>query len=208
VQDVIDLRTNDLQLAQPYQLRLFGIGCKERYCPLWPQTAQAPMAMCDERSIDLRSDTTVFLNHRGTRLTRFGVRYIPAKHIDRVRASRHEPRAEATAPPQHAPQRIPEHQRPRGCAGATAYGVAKSHTTVHPSLGARTGGFQYPSELRVSPGIIRTRFQVYLTSEQVEDNTRNRLPLRREGRPGDVAAALAALAKMISSRAPKSRWTA
>jgi integrase/recombinase XerD len=85
VQEVIDLRANDLQLARPYQLRLFGKGRKERYCPLWPQTAQVLMAMCDERSIDLRSDARVFLNHRGTRLTRFGVRYILAKHIDRVR---------------------------------------------------------------------------------------------------------------------------
>jgi NAD(P)-dependent dehydrogenase (short-subunit alcohol dehydrogenase family) len=47
----------------------------------------------------------------------------------------------------------------------------------------------------VSPGIIRTRFQDYLTSEQVEDNMRNRTPLHREGRPEDVAVALAALAE-------------
>ena len=45
VQEVIDLRANDLQLARPYQLRLFGKGRKERYCPLWPQTAQVLMAM-------------------------------------------------------------------------------------------------------------------------------------------------------------------
>src|ERR1019366_6562733 len=38
-------------------------------------------------------------------------------------------------------------------------------------------------------------FQDYLTSEQVEDNMRNRIPLHREGRPEDVAAALAALAE-------------
>jgi len=85
VQEVIDLRANDLQLTRPYQLRLFGKGRKERYCPLWPQTAQVLMALCDERSIDLRSDARVFLNHRGACLTRFGVRYILAKHIDHVR---------------------------------------------------------------------------------------------------------------------------
>src|ERR1019366_3139249 len=38
-------------------------------------------------------------------------------------------------------------------------------------------------------------FQDYLTSEQVEDNMRNRIPLHGEGRPEDVAAALAALAE-------------
>jgi integrase/recombinase XerD len=85
VQEVIDLRANDLQLMRPYQLRLFGKGRKERYCPLWPQTAQLLLAFCEERQIDLHSDAKVFLNHRGTQLTRFGVRYILAKHVDRAR---------------------------------------------------------------------------------------------------------------------------
>lgn len=47
----------------------------------------------------------------------------------------------------------------------------------------------------VSPGSIRTRFLDNLTSEQVEDNLRNRIPLHREGRPEDVAEALASLAE-------------
>ncbi len=86
VQEVIDLRASDLQLIRPYQLRLFGKGRKERYCPLWPQTAQLLRALCEERQIDLRSETRVFLNHRGAPLTRFGIRYILAKHVERVRS--------------------------------------------------------------------------------------------------------------------------
>jgi site-specific recombinase XerD len=86
VQEVIDIRAHDLQLARPYQVRLFGKGRKERYCPLWPQTARVLASFCEERQIDLRSDATVFLNHRGVTLTRFGVRYILAKHVDRARA--------------------------------------------------------------------------------------------------------------------------
>ena len=39
--------------------------------------------------LDLRSDTRVFLNHRQQPLTRFGVRYILAKHL--VRARRRAP---------------------------------------------------------------------------------------------------------------------
>jgi len=39
----------------------------------------------------------------------------------------------------------------------------------------------------VSPGIIRTPFQDALTSEQIENNIRNRIPLHREGKPEDVA---------------------
>jgi NAD(P)-dependent dehydrogenase (short-subunit alcohol dehydrogenase family) len=39
----------------------------------------------------------------------------------------------------------------------------------------------------VSPGIIRTRFQDYLTHEQVSNNLQNRIPLHREGTTEDVA---------------------
>lgn len=85
MQEVLDLRASDLQLTRPYQLRLFGKGRKERYCPVWAQTAQILRAFCEEQRIDLRSDARVFLNHRGMPLTRFGVRYILAKHVERAR---------------------------------------------------------------------------------------------------------------------------
>src|SRR5437867_7278129 len=39
VQEIADLRACDLQLNKPFQVRLFGKGKKERYCPLWSQTA-------------------------------------------------------------------------------------------------------------------------------------------------------------------------
>ena len=81
----------------------------------------------------------------------------------------------------------------RGCAGAIAYGVAKGAIPQFTrALARELADFNIRVNC-VSPGIIRTRFQDYLTSEQVEDNTRNRIPLHREGRPEDVAAALAAL---------------
>src|ERR1035438_3929472 len=75
-----------LQLDRPYQVRLFGKGRKERFCPLWPQTAQLLLSFCEERQIKSGSDARVFLNHRGSPLTRFGVRYILAKHIDQTRS--------------------------------------------------------------------------------------------------------------------------
>jgi len=86
VQEVIDLRARDLQLTRPYQLRLFGKGRKERFCPLRRQTAHLLRSFCEERQIDLPSETRVFLNHRGAPLTRFGVRYILAKHLEHARA--------------------------------------------------------------------------------------------------------------------------
>src|SRR5450631_2109375 len=79
VQEIVDLRVCDLQLTKPFQLRLFGKGRKERYCPLWPQTAAVLQAFCKERNLDLRAEARVFLNQRGEPLTRFGVRYILAQ---------------------------------------------------------------------------------------------------------------------------------
>ncbi len=47
----------------------------------------------------------------------------------------------------------------------------------------------------VSPGVIRTRFQDYLTEEQVRNNIENRIPLHREGTSADVADAICMLIK-------------
>lgn len=79
VQEIADLRVCDLQLTKPFQLRLFGKGRKERYCPLWPQTAAVLRAFCQQRNLDLRSESRIFLNHRGQPLTRFGIRHILAR---------------------------------------------------------------------------------------------------------------------------------
>ena len=76
VQEVADLRACDLQLTKPFQVRLFGKGRKERYCPLWPQTATVLRSFCKQRNLDLRSEASVFLNHREQPISRFGIRYI------------------------------------------------------------------------------------------------------------------------------------
>jgi NAD(P)-dependent dehydrogenase (short-subunit alcohol dehydrogenase family) len=81
----------------------------------------------------------------------------------------------------------------RGCAGAIAYGVAKGAIPQFTRAMARELADFNIRVNCVSPGIIRTRFQDCLTPEQVENNTRNRIPLHREGRPDEVASALAAL---------------
>ena len=89
VQEILDLRATDLQLTKPYQLRLVGKGRKVRWCPLWPQTAQLLRAWCRDRQLDLRSETPVFVNQRGLPLSRFGVRFILAKHVRH--AAQHQP---------------------------------------------------------------------------------------------------------------------
>lgn len=83
----------------------------------------------------------------------------------------------------------------RGCTGAIAYGVAKGAIPQFTrALARELADFNIRVNC-VSPGIIRTRFQDYLTAAQVEDNTHNRIPLHREGRPEEVASALAELAE-------------
>jgi site-specific recombinase XerD len=78
VQEIANLRARDLQLTKPFQVRLFGKGRKERYCPLWSQTATVLKTFCKHRNMDLESESCVFLNHRGKPITRFGIRCILA----------------------------------------------------------------------------------------------------------------------------------
>jgi len=85
VQEVADLKVRDLQLIRPYQVRLFGKGRKERYCPIWPQTASVLRNLCVVRCVESQPDAHVFVNHRGVALTRFGIRHILQQCMERVR---------------------------------------------------------------------------------------------------------------------------
>ncbi|MDQ3666392.1 MAG: site-specific integrase [Acidobacteriota bacterium] len=85
VQEILDLRACDVQLTKPFQVRLFGKGRKERFCPLWPQTARLLRSFFKERLLEPHSEQHVFLNHRGESLTRFGVRYLLRKYQDRAK---------------------------------------------------------------------------------------------------------------------------
>lgn len=87
VQEVLDLRPCDLQLVKPFQARLLGKGRKERLCPLWPQTAAVLQAFLAERGVDPHARDPLFRNHRGERLTRFGVRYLLLKYCGRARGT-------------------------------------------------------------------------------------------------------------------------
>jgi len=81
----------------------------------------------------------------------------------------------------------------RGCLGAIAYGVVKG---ALPQLARSLARELAEDNIRVntvSPGIIRTSFQEYLSPEQVKNNIENRIPLHREGRPEDVAEVIAML---------------
>lgn len=78
----------------------------------------------------------------------------------------------------------------RGCLGAMAYGVVKGALPQFARTLARELA-EYNIRVNcVSPGIIRTPFQDFLTPEQTENNTKNRIPLHREGKPEHVARAI------------------
>lgn len=82
VQEIVDLRVRDLQLIKPFQVRLFGKGRKERYCPLWPETAAVLRSFCKQRKVDGLPESHLFVNQRGQPLSRFGVRYILSRCCD------------------------------------------------------------------------------------------------------------------------------
>ena len=116
VQEIVDLQAHDLQLTKPFQVRIFGKGRKERFCPLWPQTAHTLRSFCKEQNLDLRSNAKVFLNHRGEGLTRFGVRYILAKYLKRARS--------------HVPSLVKKRLHPHSMRHSAAMALLKSGVDI------------------------------------------------------------------------------
>jgi site-specific recombinase XerD len=87
VQEILDVRPCDLQLTRPLQVRLRGKGRKERFCPLWPQTAEALASLIRESRLDPDATHPLFRSRGGQPLTRFGARYLLRKYVARVQAS-------------------------------------------------------------------------------------------------------------------------
>jgi integrase/recombinase XerD len=83
VQELLDIRPDDLQLDRPLLVRLRGKGRKERTCPLWPETADALRRLLP---VSASPTEPVFRNHCGGRLTRFGVRHILRRYARQAAA--------------------------------------------------------------------------------------------------------------------------
>jgi site-specific recombinase XerD len=83
VQEILNLRQQDLRLEPPYQVRLHGKGNKIRTCPLWPATIQCLRAhlTCSAARASSLSERPLFANRNGGPLTRFGVRYLLRKYV-------------------------------------------------------------------------------------------------------------------------------
>jgi site-specific recombinase XerD len=71
VQEVVDLRVENLSLDSPASVRLHGKGDKWRQCPLWAETAAQLATLLGSRTAD--PSAPVFLANSGRCLTRFGI---------------------------------------------------------------------------------------------------------------------------------------
>lgn len=88
VQEMLDLRFSDVRLDPPYQVRLRGKGGKVRVCPIWAHTAGRLRDLATRLTPHPDSDAPFFANRHGTKLSRFGVRYLLKKHIDACTAAK------------------------------------------------------------------------------------------------------------------------
>jgi len=88
VSEITGVQTDDLRLTSPCSVLLRGKGQKERTCPLWPETANLLQRLVEQRGLPPTQSAPWFLNNRGAWLTRFGVRLILKKHVEKA-AQRH-----------------------------------------------------------------------------------------------------------------------
>ena len=78
VSEALAVRVADLNLAHPAQVRLQGKGGRDRFCPLWRETAMLLQHLPAMR--EGCSGALLFRNQRGEPLTRDGVAYILGKY--------------------------------------------------------------------------------------------------------------------------------
>lgn len=86
IHEIVNLQTKDLRLTSPQSVKFVGKGRRERICPLWPETAQLLKQYIADAGLDSANSRILFLNHRGTPLTRFGARLILQRHVNRASA--------------------------------------------------------------------------------------------------------------------------
>jgi integrase/recombinase XerD len=88
VSEAVGLQTADLRLTAPCSVLLRGKGRKERTCPIWPETARLLQKLIQQNDLPPSPSAPLFRNDRGGRLTRFGVRLILKKHVEKAASRR------------------------------------------------------------------------------------------------------------------------
>lgn len=92
VQELVDLRGENVRIETPAQVYLTGKRRKQRIVPLMAGTVELLKQYMEEHGL-LAPDAQegpLFSNRRGEKLSRSGVRYILEKHVKKVRASHPE----------------------------------------------------------------------------------------------------------------------
>jgi site-specific recombinase XerD len=84
VSEIVELKASDLRLAAPPSIVLHGKGQKTRTCPLWSETAHLLREHLEELGVHPDQPETIFRNHWGRVLTRFGIRFILQKYVRRA----------------------------------------------------------------------------------------------------------------------------
>jgi site-specific recombinase XerD len=85
VQEAVDVRLTDVDLTEPYRVRLHGKGDKWRSCPIWPETAE----LLKQLVVARRGENTapLFQSHQRKPLTRFGIYKIVKRHTAALKCS-------------------------------------------------------------------------------------------------------------------------
>ena len=81
-QELVDLNVNHVRFSRPYYVRIHGKGHKERTCPIWLETVKALKTYIEDRSVRFTETVSLFINARGQRLSRFGLRYIIGHRVE------------------------------------------------------------------------------------------------------------------------------
>ena len=85
VSETVAVNVSDLRLEAPCQVLLHGKRSKDRVVPLAGDLVAALRELCSERAISSDAAEPVFINTRGTRLSRFGVIHILDTTVSAVR---------------------------------------------------------------------------------------------------------------------------
>ncbi len=84
VQEIVDIKLNDLRIDAACQVKLTGKGQKERVIPLWQDTIDVIKVYITKRRPKQDGEEHLFLNDKGKNITRFGIRYLIEKYTDKA----------------------------------------------------------------------------------------------------------------------------
>ena len=74
--ELVELNINHVRFTRPCHVRIHGKGHKERTCPIWKDTVKSLTRYVSTRSLQLTGIEPLFVNLKGERLTRFGLRHM------------------------------------------------------------------------------------------------------------------------------------